>query len=237
MRRGQWIGIGLGVLCVVAVVLWLASSGNGSGAGNGTGDGDGFGLGDGDGTGGGDGTGDGPEDEAGAPDDPRVRANDPEVRALAEELRERIERARERRESEEERLVAEGGRSPVETGGSAVNSEEVPRGSLDPQYIRDAVRAVQPLIAECYELALHEDQSLEGRLVVEFDIEGEADAGGVVERTSINEDSTLHHEILDECVAQTLYTLELPAPEGGGMVHVRYPFGFSNAPDDEQGSQ
>jgi hypothetical protein len=236
MRRGQWIGVGLGAVCVVAIALWLASSGEeGGGGGGGDDDGVGVGIGDGDGLGDGDGDGDGDDGDDDAVD-PRVRANDPEVRALAEELRRRIERARERREAEEERLVAEGRRSPVETGGSAVNGEEVPPGSLDPQYIRDAVRAVSPLIAECYELALHEDQSLEGRLVVEFDIEGEPDAGGVVERTSIHEDSTLHHEILDECVAQTLYTLELPAPEGGGMVHVRYPFGFSNTPDDE-GSQ
>ncbi len=95
------------------------------------------------------------------------------------------------------------------------------------------MRAIIPLIRECYELALHEQQDLEGRLVVEFDIEGEADAGGVVERASIHDNSTLRHAILDECVAQTLYTLELPAPSSGGVVHVRYPFAFSNDPDSE----
>ncbi len=230
MRRGPWLGIGVGVLCVLAIAIWMAASDGSSpsqaagGAGNGAE------------------TVSGSGPDAGATDaepdaeetvDPRVHANDPEVRALAEELRRRIQRARERREAEEARELAEGQRSPVETGGSAVNGEEVPRGSLDPQYIRDAVRAVSPLIAECYELALQDDQSLEGRLVVEFDIEGEPDAGGAVERTAIDDDSTLRHDILDECVSETLYTLELPAPEGGGMVHVRYPFSFSNTPDEE----
>jgi hypothetical protein len=180
-----------------------------------------------------------------APIDPRARANDPEVRAIADALRERIRRARERREAREgpprapETETGGGGGeevppSEVATGEAthvpAANTTrgDPPRGSMDPQYIQDAVRAIQPLIAECYELALHEDQTLEGRLVVEFDIEGEPDAGGVVEGTSINEDSTLHHPTLEECVRETLYVLELPAPEGGGFVHVRYPFGFSN---------
>ena len=105
-------------------------------------------------------------------------------------------------------------------------------GSLDPQYIRDAVRELKPLLAECYERALEEQVGLAGTLMVEFTIEGEPEVGGVVEDTTIAETSTLRHPSLDECVRETMYTLRLPAPEGSGTVHVRYPFRF--APTDDE---
>lgn len=104
-------------------------------------------------------------------------------------------------------------------------------GSLDPQYIQDAVREIVPLFAECYELALEEDDTLAGRLVMLMTIGGEEEVGGVIEHAAIAEDSELHHPLLDECVRETAYTIELPAPDGGGQVEVRYPLTFS--PDDE----
>lgn len=166
-------------------------------------------------------------DEAAAPD-PRVRARDPEVRELARVLRERIETARTEREANEAEGSPEEVRSPVETGGSAINGDDGAPGRMDPEYIRAAVRELRPLLAECYDLAREEDDALAGRLILEFDIEGEPEVGGVVEHATIGEDSTLTHPILDECIRETIYTLELPAPTGGGRVHVRYPFNFSS---------
>jgi hypothetical protein len=110
-------------------------------------------------------------------------------------------------------------------------SGEEPRGTLDRRYIRDAVRAVTPLLEECYELARAEDPTLEGRLVVEFTIGGDPEVGGVVEESEVADDSALRHPILDECVRETMYTIELPPPEHGGRVDVRYPFVF--APDED----
>ncbi len=171
-----------------------------------------------------------------APADPRIRARDPEVRALARALRERIESARTEREGAEASAPPDEVRSLVETGGSSINGSPDAPGRLDPAYIREAVRELQPLIAECYELALEEDDTLAGRLVLEFDIEGEPEVGGVVEDSAIGDESTLTHPTLDECVRETIYTLELPAPEGGGMVHVRYPFTFSREGSEEDGT-
>lgn len=105
-----------------------------------------------------------------------------------------------------------------------------PFGSLDAQYIQDAIRELVPLFAECYELAREDDDSLAGRLVMEMTIGGEEEVGGVIERAAIADDSELHHPVLDECVRETAYTVELPAPDGGGQVEVRYPLTFS--PDD-----
>ncbi|MBW2461891.1 MAG: AgmX/PglI C-terminal domain-containing protein [Deltaproteobacteria bacterium] len=171
-----------------------------------------------------------------APTDPRIRARDPEVREIARALRERIENTRTERQAAEASAPPDEVRSLVETGGSAVNGSPDAPGRLDPAYIREAVRELQPLIAECYELAREEDDSLAGRLVLEFDIEGEAEVGGVIASSAIGDESTLRHPTLDECVRETIYTLELPAPEGGGMVHVRYPFTFSQEDSEGDGT-
>lgn len=131
------------------------------------------------------------------------------------------------REARIERLrQADPGRGTEPGEGAAVVSPEDERGHLGPEYIRSRVRELVPLIAECYELALHEQADLEGRLVVEFTIAGEPDVGGIVEESRIAEASTLRHPTLDECVRETMYTAELEAPEGGGRVTVRYPFTF-----------
>lgn len=112
-------------------------------------------------------------------------------------------------------------------------------GRLDPQYIRDAVGQIRPLLAECYEMAVESAQSAgepapEGQLVTEFTFVGAEGEGGIVETTNIDENSELRHPVLDECLRETLYTLELPAPEEGGRIMVRYPFRFSQQPDEEE---
>ncbi|MFK7998687.1 MAG: AgmX/PglI C-terminal domain-containing protein [Polyangiales bacterium] len=105
-------------------------------------------------------------------------------------------------------------------------------GTLEASYIRDAMDEMIPLLAECYELALEEEPELQGRLVLNYTIGGEPEVGGVVEEVAINEESDLRHPILDECVRETIYTAELPAPEEGGQVQVTYPVNF--APDEPE---
>ncbi len=152
-------------------------------------------------------------------------------RRLAEALRARIRRAREAREGSTARGTERSAPSPSHAGRGA-QDEAAGETTLDRHYIQDAIHEIVPLLAECYDLAREQDPSLEGRLIVEFDIEGEPEEGGVVEGTAIDSASTLRHPVLDECVSQTLYTLELPPPDGPGHVHVRYPFVFTN--DDQE---
>jgi hypothetical protein len=105
---------------------------------------------------------------------------------------------------------------------------------LDPEYIRDAVRDALPLIKECYEMALETAPDLSGRLVVEFTISGEAEVGGLVERAQVAGDSPIGlNPLMAECVGQTVLSLEFPAPRGGGVVEVRYPFVFDQTADDD----
>lgn len=114
------------------------------------------------------------------------------------------------------------------------NDEAV--GTLDPDTIRNGVRDMKDLLAECYESALRDEPALQGRLVVEFTLVGEPGVGAVVEDSSIDPESELGaNASLSECVRETLMTLELPAPPQGGKVRVRYPFVFRTAEPDGGG--
>ena len=125
----------------------------------------------------------------------------------------------------EERLRNDG--EPAAPAAARPPADPPEVGHLEPDYIRERVRELVPLIRECYELALDEQAGLEGRLNVEFVIAGEPDVGGIVEESRILDESTLVHPTLHECVRETVYTLELDPPENGGRVTVRYPFNFS----------
>jgi hypothetical protein len=110
-------------------------------------------------------------------------------------------------------------------------------GRLDPEYIRGAIRELQPLLRECYHLALEEaerqgQEAPQGRLVTRFVIGGEPDVGGVIEESEVMDESDVRHPLLEECFTETLYTVELPAPEEGGRVTVHYPFVLRSAPEE-----
>jgi hypothetical protein len=155
----------------------------------------------------------------------RARPSDAE-RSRWQALRTAIERARAERVREwtKSRSSAPGGAS----------SDADAIGTLPADYIRAQMQAIRPLIIECYEETLRTEPGLAGRLVVEFDIAGEPDVGGIVEDSRIDESSDLARSAaLSECVRETIYSLELRAPEGGGRVQVRYPFVFR--PDSDAG--
>ena len=156
-------------------------------------------------------------------------------RAVRDALRDRIREARNQRanagagddptsESESENTHA------VAQGAGAEDADARERGAIDRHYIRDAVHEVVPLLRECYELRLEAEPDMQGRLLVEFRIGGEPDVGGVIEEVLIGEDSSLQDDDLHECIRETFYTLELPAPEAGGYVDVTYPIQL--APDE-----
>jgi RNA polymerase sigma factor (sigma-70 family) len=101
---------------------------------------------------------------------------------------------------------------------------------LDKEYIRSCVRELIPLIAECYEQGLDRNPQLGGKVVVDFTIDGAPDVGGVVSESTIDDkESTLADASVRECIQQTMYSLEISPPEGGGQVHVHYPFTFAPA--------
>lgn len=99
---------------------------------------------------------------------------------------------------------------------------------LDADYIRSQMQALLPLLKECYENALHDQPELVGKLVVSFTIVAEPDIGGLVTDSAIDAAaSTITDAPMRECVRETLYGAQFPAPRNGGEVHVTYPFVFA----------
>jgi hypothetical protein len=114
-------------------------------------------------------------------------------------------------------------------GGGSSAPPTLPELSKD--YIRTQVKAIVPLMLECYETALEGDPKLAGKLVMKFAIGGEPDVGGLVETSEVDaEASTITNSEMVECMRETMYALEFVAPSEGGRVEVTYPFEFSAAP-------
>jgi hypothetical protein len=105
---------------------------------------------------------------------------------------------------------------------------EEARGSLQREYIQAAVREIVPLIRECYENALSEDPTVQGKLVVRFEVVADEEHGGLIAQSEVvpEQGRPAPSASLAECVQESMYALRLDAPAGGGTVTVTYPFVF-----------
>ena len=112
------------------------------------------------------------------------------------------------------------------TTGHTASSEPVP--TLNAEYIRTQIRALLPMIKDCYETTLRSHPDVQGKLVVDFTIVGEPDVGALVSDSAINDSqSTIADADMRECVKETMYSASFPAPPAGGEMHVTYPFLFA----------
>jgi TonB family protein len=98
------------------------------------------------------------------------------------------------------------------------------RGSLDKEIIRRIVRRHMNEIRYCYEQSLTTHPHLQGRTVVQFTISG---TGQVL--ASVLQSSTMGVVAVDSCVVNAVKRWDFPAPNGGGVVIVSYPFQFTPA--------
>ena len=110
------------------------------------------------------------------------------------------------------------------------------KGSLSKEFIMDAVGEIKPLLKECYELAMVEKSSLEGKLKVRFEIVGDEEYGSLVTMSEIvvGENEVVPSALLAECVKETMFALDLPAPPNGGKIIVTYPFVFKSSSAEDQ---
>jgi hypothetical protein len=99
-------------------------------------------------------------------------------------------------------------------------------GALDRDAIERVVRGHLAQIRYCYQRELQKDWDLEGRIVFRFVIGRD---GSVVSAEVIESD--LANQVLESCVNERLMRLKFPAPDGGGIVVVSYPFVFSSVED------
>jgi hypothetical protein len=109
-------------------------------------------------------------------------------------------------------------------------------GPMSKEHIRTVVRELIPVIRDCYNTELEDDEEFSARVVTQFTILGDEDIGGVVDDASIDvENSEFSNEDpvaqarFSECIYESMYTMEFDPPEGGGRVQVTYPFSFAPA--------
>ena len=93
-------------------------------------------------------------------------------------------------------------------------------GLLSPEAIRAVVLVNLDAVAHCHELGLQAHPDLEGRVVIRFIIGGD---GAVLGAAIATITSGIPRDV-GECIASAIATWRFPAPEGGGIVTVNYPF-------------
>jgi len=106
-----------------------------------------------------------------------------------------------------------------------VHDAEV-RGSLSKETIRRVIQRHLSEVRFCYEEGLRKRPDLTGRVQVAFLIA----PSGAVQQASIV-DSSLQSVEAETCIASAVRRWTFPAPDGGGLVTVRYPFLLEQAGD------
>jgi TonB family protein len=95
------------------------------------------------------------------------------------------------------------------------------QGSLSREVIQRAIRLHMAEFRYCYEQSLAAHPDLQGRVSTRFVIS----PSGTVQLAGIAS-SDLGNAAVSQCVLGVLRRLMFPAPSGGGMVDVTYPFVF-----------
>jgi len=113
-------------------------------------------------------------------------------------------------------------------GGFSGRSARVPRirqgaadvrGSLSKEVIRRVIRRHINEVRFCYEQELNQRPDLEGRVTISFIIS----PTGAVQSSAVA-NSTMGNSTVESCIAQSVRRWSFPAPDGGGIVVVNYPF-------------
>ena len=93
---------------------------------------------------------------------------------------------------------------------------------------------LMPLADECYALARDTNPELEGLLVLDIDIIGDEEIGGVIEAVRPGEANELVDPDLLECMRESLFATTLPEPEESGRdaISLSMPLGPKDAPGD-----
>ncbi|MFP2911742.1 AgmX/PglI C-terminal domain-containing protein, partial [Pyxidicoccus sp. 3LFB2] len=102
-------------------------------------------------------------------------------------------------------------------------------GRIDSEDVRVALRAVTPLVQQCFEDAAQRNrgpQKVRLRFTVEPGAPGSLTAeGGQMSGGELLE-STIPDPMVQACVLDSLLDARFPAPAGGGKATVVYPFEF-----------
>lgn len=103
-------------------------------------------------------------------------------------------------------------------------STPVVMGSLPKEVIKKVIDSNREQIRYCYEIELQKNQELSGKVQMKWIIGA---TGGVV-KTQVTSD-TMQSKNVGRCLAAKIKGWKFPAPAGGGIVEVNYPFVFKSS--------
>jgi hypothetical protein len=127
---------------------------------------------------------------------------------------------------------SQSGQDAVAGGGALVVLDPVvhPPTSLG---IQAAIQGGLDPLRSCYEAWLKADPELGGRIMVSFTIEPEEEDPAMARVSELEVyDSDFQHLPLEACTLSVFEELLFEAPEGGGVMKVRYPVVLSSAAPD-----
>ena len=96
-------------------------------------------------------------------------------------------------------------------------------GALDKADIDATIKTAMPNIQTCYENALATNPDLSGTVLLKFVIGKD---GTVSSSEPKEEQTTLKSAEVIECISAEMKNIQFPAPKGGGVVIVSFPFVF-----------
>ena len=96
-------------------------------------------------------------------------------------------------------------------------------GRIHTEDIRVALRAVTPLVQQCFEDAAQRNRGPQ-RVRLRFTVEGKGAEGQLAAGELL--ESTIPDPMVQACVLDSLLDARFPAPAGGGKATVVYPFEF-----------
>lgn len=105
----------------------------------------------------------------------------------------------------------------IEPGGA----DEAWDGTIDREAVRRVIRSILNQIKSCYERQLRVNSSLEGKVVIRFEI---IEQGRV--RSAKTQSTSLKDATVESCVAARIREARFPEPPPGTIAQVDYPFVF-----------
>lgn len=108
------------------------------------------------------------------------------------------------------------------TSPTTATLEPIILGAMDRAEVDRVVNRYLPQIRYCYESALAKQPALAGKVNVKFVISKDGTVSSAVVKST-----TLNHADTESCVTGHFARMQFPAPRGGGIVIVSYPFAFA----------
>lgn len=115
--------------------------------------------------------------------------------------------------------VGVGGKGNVAIDAGGADAEFI--GTIDKEAVRRVIRSIISQIKSCYERQLRSNSSLEGKIVIQFEIE---EQGRV--RVASTKSTSLNDSNVESCVAARIKEQRFPEPPPGTVAVVDFPFVF-----------